>query len=193
MTERDEATVDNDLSQAPTPIDTGNSGVGSDTQPAGEAEPAQAAGASSRARPEAASSDSSDGESTLGRDRASTVDPGGTALPGGKGASGQVVPPGASDPESGRATEDSLLPADQTRLYNAQWSDIQAHFVDQPRQSVEQADALVVDIMQRVTAGFSHERERLEAQWEQGADVSTEDLRVVLTRYRSFFDRLIST
>ena len=86
-----------------------------------------------------------------------------------------------------------LLPADQRQLFTAQWSDIQAHFVDQPRHSVEQADALVVDIMQRVTAGFSHERERLEAQWEQGDDVSTEDLRVALTRYRSFFDRLIST
>ena len=62
-----------------------------------------------------------------------------------------------------------------------------------PAKSVKQADGLVVDIMQRVTAGFSHERERLEAQWEQGDDVSTEDLRVALTRYRSFFDRLIST
>ena len=86
-----------------------------------------------------------------------------------------------------------MLPADQRRSFIAQWSDIQAHFVDQPRQSVEQADALVVDIMQRVSAGFSHERERLEGQWEQGDEVSTEDLRVALTRYRSFFDRLIST
>jgi hypothetical protein len=47
--------------------------------------------------------------------------------------------------------------------------------------------------MQRVTGGFSTERERLEGQWARGEDVSTEDLRVALTRYRSFFDRLLST
>ena len=46
--------------------------------------------------------------------------------------------------------------------------------------------------MQRLAAGFSDERERLEGQWDQGSDVSTEDLRVALTRYRSFFDRLLA-
>jgi hypothetical protein len=46
--------------------------------------------------------------------------------------------------------------------------------------------------MQRLAAGFAGERERLESQWESGDDVSTEDLRVALTRYRSFFDRLLS-
>jgi hypothetical protein len=46
--------------------------------------------------------------------------------------------------------------------------------------------------MQRLAAGFSDERERLEGQWDQGDDVSTEDLRVALTRYRSFFDRLLA-
>jgi hypothetical protein len=46
--------------------------------------------------------------------------------------------------------------------------------------------------MQRLASGFSNERERLESQWDRGDDVSTEDLRVALTRYRSFFDRLLS-
>jgi hypothetical protein len=72
------------------------------------------------------------------------------------------------------------------------WEEIQRDFVDRPRESVEQADALVADLMQRLAAGFSNERSRLESQWEGGDDVSTEDLRVALTRYRSFFQRLLS-
>jgi len=85
-----------------------------------------------------------------------------------------------------------LLPADQADHFTTRWTEIQASFVDEPRDSVEQADALVADLMQRLAAGFAGERERLESQWESGDDVSTEDLRVALTRYRSFFDRLLS-
>jgi hypothetical protein len=85
-----------------------------------------------------------------------------------------------------------LLPDDQIERFTTRWQEIQASFVDQPRDSVEQADALVADLMQRLAASFSNERERLEAQWDRGNDVSTEDLRVALTRYRSFFDRLLS-
>jgi hypothetical protein len=85
-----------------------------------------------------------------------------------------------------------LLPDDQTERFTMRWEEIQASFVDEPRDSVAQADALVADLMQRLAAGFSAERERLEGQWDSGDDVSTEDLRVALTRYRSFFDRLLS-
>jgi hypothetical protein len=85
-----------------------------------------------------------------------------------------------------------LLPNDQTERFTDRWREIQTGFVDRPRESVEQADALVADLMQRLAASFSNERERLEAEWDAGDDVSTEDLRVVLTRYRSFFDRLLS-
>jgi hypothetical protein len=65
-------------------------------------------------------------------------------------------------------------------------------FVDEPRRAVEQADALVADLMQRLASVFSDERKSLEGQWDRGDDVSTEDLRVALQRYRSFFDRLLS-
>jgi hypothetical protein len=86
-----------------------------------------------------------------------------------------------------------LLPQDQAERYRSEWQQIQAGFVDEPRKSVEEADRLVADLMQRLAAVFSDERERLEKQWDSGDDVSTEDLRVGLTRYRSFFDRLLST
>jgi hypothetical protein len=85
-----------------------------------------------------------------------------------------------------------LLPEDQSERFSLRWQEIQTGFVDQPRDSVVQADALVADLMQRLAASFSNERERLESQWDRGDDVSTEDLRVALTRYRSFFDRLLS-
>ena len=85
-----------------------------------------------------------------------------------------------------------LLAAQDTDRLGARWREIQTSFVDEPRESVEKADELVGDMMQRLAAIFSSERERLEAQWDNGGDVSTEDLRVALTRYREFFDRLLS-
>jgi hypothetical protein len=94
--------------------------------------------------------------------------------------------------EEAAAERGPLLPSEQTERFTARWGEIQTGFVDRPRESVEQADALVADLMQRLAASFSNERERLEAEWDAGDDVSTEDLRVALTRYRSFFDRLLS-
>jgi hypothetical protein len=85
-----------------------------------------------------------------------------------------------------------LFPHDQSELFTSRWQEIQTSFVDHPREAVAKADTLVADLMQRLAASFSQERERLEGQWDLGDDVSTEDLRVALTRYRSFFDRLLS-
>jgi len=90
------------------------------------------------------------------------------------------------------AVHEPLLPTDQSNRFTDRWQQIQTSFVDQPRDAVADADALVADLMQRLAASFSNERERLEAQWDRGDDVSTEDLRIALTRYRSFFDRLLS-
>jgi hypothetical protein len=86
-----------------------------------------------------------------------------------------------------------LLPQEQSERFTDQWQEIQASFVDRPQEAVERADALVEDLLQRITGKFAAEREHLERQWGEGDEVSTEDLRVVLTRYRSFFERLLST
>jgi hypothetical protein len=90
------------------------------------------------------------------------------------------------------AEREPLLPGDQSQEFTGRWQEIQTGFVDEPRSSVEQADRLVADLMQKLAARFADERERLESQWDRGDDVSTEDLRLALTRYRSFFDRLLS-
>ncbi len=94
----------------------------------------------------------------------------------------------------GDATEhaEALLPSDAAERYRSEWEQIQGAFVDEPRVAVERADTLVEDLMERLAAGFSNERARLEEQWESGDDVSTEDLRVALTRYRAFFERLLA-
>ena len=76
--------------------------------------------------------------------------------------------------------------------FNTRWTDIQTGFVDEPRRAVQQADALVQDIIKRIADSFGKERAGLEQQWDRGDQVSTEDLRVALQRYRSFFSRLLS-
>jgi len=73
--------------------------------------------------------------------------------------------------------------------FRSQWSKIQTGFVDEPRRTVEDADKLVAAVMQRLAEGFASERSGLEKQWDRGDNVSTEDLRLALQRYRSFFDR----
>jgi hypothetical protein len=73
----------------------------------------------------------------------------------------------------------------------SRWSKIQTGFVDEPRRTVEDADKLVAAVTQRLAEGFANERAGLEKQWDCGDNVSTEDLRVALQRYRSFFDRLL--
>jgi hypothetical protein len=72
------------------------------------------------------------------------------------------------------------------------WGNVQASFVDEPRKAVQEADNLVASVMKRLAEGFAKERSTLEQQWDSGDNVSTEDLRVALQRYRSFFDRLLN-
>ena len=72
------------------------------------------------------------------------------------------------------------------------WRNIQTSFVDEPRRAVEQADGLVASAMKKLAEVFAQERSTLEHQWDRGDSVSTEDLRVALQRYRTFFHRLLS-
>jgi len=91
-----------------------------------------------------------------------------------------------------QTTDEALFADDELSGFRSRWDEIQSGFVDEPRQAVEQADALVADVVDRLTTGFSEARSRLEEQWAKGEDASTEELRVALTRYRSFFKRLLA-
>ena len=94
---------------------------------------------------------------------------------------------GTADQSPAQLLEDQEL---QSML--AQWKEIQAEFVDEPRKAVQDADALVAELMQRLAQMFASEREQLESRWSGGGDVDSEDLRHGLRRYRSFFERLLA-
>jgi hypothetical protein len=85
-----------------------------------------------------------------------------------------------------------LFPNNEVENLRNRWKEIQTAFVDEPRKAVEQADGLVASAMKRLAEVFAKERSKLEKQWDRGDEVSTEDLRVALQRYRSFFHRLLS-
>jgi hypothetical protein len=112
---------------------------------------------------------------------------------------------GSHDTRSVRDTRDVPQPTRDTReeyaplfenkraeQFRNQWLEIQSRFVDDPTVSVKEADELVDQVIKNVTQMFAAERSSLETQWNSGDKVSTEDLRMALKRYRSFFDRLLS-
>jgi hypothetical protein len=85
----------------------------------------------------------------------------------------------------------ALLNREESEHLRTRWNEIQGTFVDEPRSAVKQADVLVSEVIEEITQMFTTEHSSLEAQWNQGNEVSTEDLRKALQRYRSFFNRLV--
>lgn len=96
------------------------------------------------------------------------------------------------DQPAAHAADQPIFPESEAMQLRRSWEGIQAGFVDEPRASVEEADHLVAATMKRLAEMFAEERSRLEGQWDRGDDVSTEELRVALQRYRAFFGRLLS-
>jgi hypothetical protein len=86
----------------------------------------------------------------------------------------------------------ALFPETEVSALRTRWEAIQTGFVDEPKAAVSEADALVGQVVARLAEVFGRERTTLEQQWDRGDQVSTEDLRIALRRYRSFFDRLLS-
>ena len=86
----------------------------------------------------------------------------------------------------------ALFEEEEAGKFRTQWLNIQSKFVDNPRESVREADDLVASMLKSVTMSFHNRRSSLEKEWNGGGNVSTEDLRLALKRYRSFFDRLLT-
>ena len=99
-----------------------------------------------------------------------------------------AVPPGAA----GSGRPGPLFQEDELHNFRARWDKVQASFVDEPRTSVESADALVANVVKRIAEQFASEREALERQWDRGDSTNTEELRQAIKRYRAFFDRLLA-
>jgi hypothetical protein len=101
----------------------------------------------------------------------------------------------ASNPpaiKTGDGANMPLFAPNDAQDFRARWEKIQIGFVDEPRKAVEQADELVASAIKRLAEVFATERNKLEEDWDKRDNVSTEDLRIALRRYRSFFDRLLS-
>lgn len=94
-------------------------------------------------------------------------------------------------PEEG-AHPTPLFSSEDAQSLRSHWDQVQAGFVDDPRRAVQDADSLVAEVIKRLADTFADERSKMEQQWGSGENVSTEDLRMALRRYRSFFDRLLS-
>jgi hypothetical protein len=107
--------------------------------------------------------------------------------------------PSAEDPgaEPSRAEHESsaagvLFAGDNLAELRGRWAGVQAAFVDDPKECVQEADGLVSDLVEQLTAGFAETRSHLEEQWNRGEEASTEDLRLALMHYREFFERLLA-
>lgn len=85
-----------------------------------------------------------------------------------------------------------LFGEDEVESFRDEWRDIQARFVDDPREAVEGADHLVAEVMSALATTFNNHKHDLEHQWQEGSDVQTEDLRQALRRDRTFFDQLLN-
>lgn len=109
-------------------------------------------------------------------------------LVGSRRPDGDERQPGRED-----AQHRPLMAGERLDDFRGEWERIQTGFVDDPRRAVEDADALVDDLLRELSETLSREREALEAQWDRGESVDTEDLRTALQRYREFFNRLLST
>jgi hypothetical protein len=92
---------------------------------------------------------------------------------------------------TGTGDDRDLFRDNELQSFRSRWDEVQGRFVDEPREAVQKADDLVSDLVDRLTSGFAETRSGLEDQWNKGEDASTEDLRVALTRYRAFFQRLL--
>jgi hypothetical protein len=112
----------------------------------------------------------------------------------------EVVPEDRTDGGIGGRVGGNADPADhavplfadaELTSFRERWDEVQASFVDEPREAVRSADSLVASVVQRIEEQFAQERSRLEEQWERGTNVSTEDLRQGLQRYKSLFGRLL--
>ena len=132
-------------------------------------------------------------DSSIPRDRS---DPFQTTAPGNYEApphtSGPLPPEDTQELKEPMRERTAMFEENETADFRSRWQQIQTDFIDDPRRCVQRADELVSETTKRLAQIFSDERQRLEQSWDQGDNVSTEDLRLAFQRYRSFFDRLLS-
>src|ERR1700759_3371878 len=110
----------------------------------------------------------------------------------------QPLPPAVDTSRVTRTT--ATAPAELPPLFGPEaltdlrkrWDSVQRGFVDDPKEAVHAADAMVVEITKGLAARFAEQRTSLEGKFQRSEGPSTENLRLALQQYRSFFERLLS-
>jgi hypothetical protein len=97
---------------------------------------------------------------------------------------------------SARAADDGeslvhLFQPEEVEWFRVEWQQVQTGFVDDPKDAVQGADRLVAEVLRSLASTFSDRKHELEGQWQGDSDALTEDLRLALRRYRSFFNQLL--
>ncbi len=100
---------------------------------------------------------------------------------------GDVETPARSDED---VETQALIDEEKVTGFRDRWQSVQVGFVDDPKQAVRQADELVAGVISALATTFAEHKSELESQWQQG-EPATEELRIALRRYRSFFDQLL--
>lgn len=87
--------------------------------------------------------------------------------------------------DSAHDTDTEVFSGEAVTRLRARWRELQADFVDDPQRAVQEADGVLDEVLRTIT----EHRERLAGEWQGHTD--TEDLRLAMRGYRSFFDRLL--
>jgi len=106
-------------------------------------------------------------------------------------ATRQAHAPATGETAGNRQDDVELVPAGRRTEFESRWREIQATFVDDPRRAVNEADALVAEVAQALTASFSERKSALERHAGSGGDTQTEELRQALRSYRALFERVL--
>jgi len=85
-----------------------------------------------------------------------------------------------------------LFNDEAAQAFRSQWDVVQRSFVDDPQEAVRAGDELVAQVIKSLAESFSEQRSVLEGELGQTDQSSTENLRLALRRYRSFFERLLN-
>ena len=87
----------------------------------------------------------------------------------------------------------ALFPPQAADDFRQRWDTIQIGFVDDPRAAVHNADELVAQVLKSLAGSFAEQRSEIESRVGQDDGIgNTEEMRVALQRYRSFFQRLLT-
>ncbi|MEH0845421.1 hypothetical protein V6U81_23810, partial [Micromonospora sp. CPCC 205711] len=74
--------------------------------------------------------------------------------------------------------------------FRDRWRDVQLRFVDDPRAAVGDAQSLIEEAIEALSAALSAQKQKLGG-WQDAGSADTEQLRMAVRQYRDFLDRVL--